>query len=214
MVKVILFDWDGTIVDNSKQWFNSFNKMRNELGLNDASFDDFMETAPHFFRKKSLDGIELRSDMMKRASEIWLKNYEKISNDMQLHNGIKEFLKRLRNEGYKIGVVTGGDGRRIKKEVERFELSENFSVIITRDDNVEEKPDPGKLLTACEKLGIKPHECVYIGDMDIDILAAKNCGMKAIAVTWGTHNEDLFKNVKAEHIANSFDQLYEKIKFL
>ncbi len=77
----------------------------------------------------------------------------------------------------------------------------HFKVTISYEDTTNHKPHPDPLLLAAKKLGLKPEECVYIGDVENDLVAAKACGMKFIAysqekINWAELQISSFKQLE------------------
>lgn len=214
MIKGVIFDWDGTIVENTDLWYVSLNKTLEEFGMQAISLDKFTTPIGHMTAQKlsALFGVPegKRIEMI----DSWVNNYEELREHVKVVTGIKDFIAKLKKDGYKIGVVTGGGKERVRREIKEFKMNDFFSAIITRDEAVHDKPDPAGLKLAAGKLNLNPEECVYIGDMDVDIMAAKNCGMFSVAVSWGSHDMDELRMLNPHHVVNDLNELYEAIKKL
>ena len=63
--------------------------------------------------------------------------------------------------------------------------NERCAILLGADSLPKKKPDPDQVLHACERLGVTPQECVYVGDDERDIVAARAAGMKSVAALWG-----------------------------
>ena len=84
-------------------------------------------------------------------------------------------------------------------------LEKYFKVDVSYEDTINHKPDPEPLLLAAQKLGVLPEDCVYVGDVENDVVAAKAAGMKSIL-----YSNDKLYNADANF--SSFSKLPELIK--
>jgi len=100
---------------------------------------------------------------------------------------VKPTLKWLKEEGYKLGIITSGpEYQRLKLRLTK--LDKYFDIIVTREDVKTVKPDPLIFLYACQRIGVEPQETVMIGDnLQQDVLGAKNSGMIGV---WINRNGD------------------------
>lgn len=208
MIKGILLDLDGTLLDNNKIIYEVYMNIFKEKGIPLINFNEFREAYTTDFWK-FLKRFNLYD---KSINVIWLNNYDKFRDKISPFPGALEFLNKIREDGFKIGLVTGGSKSRVIKDLRKRDLHRHFDIIITGDDTDKIKPDPTCLKIAIEKLGLSANEVVYIGDMDGDILAAKKLGIKALGVSWGIHGTEILQKFEPYKIVNSFDELYQTIK--
>ena len=75
------------------------------------------------------------------------------------------------------------------------------------DDRFAKKPDPEKALHICERMGVSPSECLFVGDSAVDVMTGRNAGMNSIAVTWGYRDRAELTRAEPLRIVNSPDQL-------
>lgn len=85
----------------------------------------------------------------------------------------------------KLGIVTSLKKNIAQDLLAKFDLSMFFSAMITPSDTTARKPSPKPISLAIERLELTAHEVIYIGDKEIDILAAKNAGCKSGLAKWG-----------------------------
>ncbi len=214
MVKGVIFDWDGTIVENTNLWFLAINKAREELGFPQISFERFTTPVGSAANQDSTGLSDIPQPMITQAVQSWVYNYEEMREGARVVTGVKDLIMKLKKEGYKIGVVTGGHRDRVIKEMKNFKLDKFIDVVITRDEAIHDKPNPAGLKLATEKMKLSPGECVYIGDMDVDVIAAKNCDMFSISVNWGSHDIEELTKLNPHHAASDSNELYKAIKKL
>ncbi|TDF92991.1 HAD family hydrolase [Paenibacillus piri] len=101
------------------------------------------------------------------------------------YSGIVELLEQLREAGFRLGIVSSKHRRFIVPELESKSLLQFFECIVGQEDTVKHKPDPEPLLLASSVMGVRPEECVYIGDQPTDVLAARGAGMVSAGALWG-----------------------------
>ncbi len=102
--------------------------------------------------------------------------------------GIPEALLQLRDAGIKAAIVTN----KLDKAAEALRthfFADTVTVAIGDSPDRPRKPAPDSTQLALSRLGVSPHEAVFVGDSDVDVLTAKNAGLPCIAVTWGFRDE-------------------------
>jgi pyrophosphatase PpaX len=88
-----------------------------------------------------------------------------------------------------------------------FNLAPFFEIIVTMEDSPRHKPAPDPLLVAAQKLGIAPNEAIYVGDADVDMLAAYAAGMSRIWVKWGVGTLGDLQEAMPDFIVDSMDEV-------
>ncbi|MDQ3864032.1 MAG: HAD family phosphatase [Actinomycetota bacterium] len=206
MIRAFVFDLDGTLVETEKLKALSYARAAAELrpDLNEgevvAAFDDFIglsrqEVAVGLMRRFGLEeaasarmgefGVESPWQAFVR---IRLGIYEALLSDPELvfahrypHN--IALLRDVRRQGYPTALATQSHRREALRVLEILEISDEFDVIITREDVEHAKPDPEMHLLAARELGVEARDCLAIEDSPAGIRAALAAGAQAIAVT-------------------------------
>jgi len=212
MIKAVIFDLDGTLLDSVETIYEVWMKFCDRLNLKRLDLNSFRNSYDTDWLEFSR--LILQKDISVGTKEhfLWMDIYNELRDKIVLHPGMKDFLRRLKEENYKIALVTGGNKDRVRKELARFGILDFFDVIVAHEDAPIPKPSPLGLLTAAKKLDVSPHECVYIGDMMGDVVAARNAGMFAVAVDWGFHEKNQLRSAGALHIAQSVYDLNYLLK--
>jgi HAD superfamily hydrolase (TIGR01509 family) len=104
-----------------------------------------------------------------------------LKTNIPIFDGAKETIAEL-SKTYKLGLVSSSSRVFVHFILKSTDLEKYFFTIITAEDVEKEKPAPDCFLLAAERLAVEPEECVVIEDAEKGILAAKNAGMKAIAI--------------------------------
>lgn len=191
ITRAVLFDLDGTFADTAPDLQYAVNRMRSARrlpplpihitrpvtsmgarGLIGVSFD----IAPGH-----PDYLALREEFL----EIYGAN---LCHESRLFDGIDDLLRGLEARSVQWGIVTNKAERFARPLIERFNLDGRCSCIVGGDTTPHIKPHPEPLLAACQKLSLNPAECIYVGDDERDVAAARAAGMKSIAVAYGYLN--------------------------
>jgi HAD superfamily hydrolase (TIGR01509 family) len=182
MISAVLFDLDGLIVDSEPWQFESLKKVLKEFG--------YSLTKSEFISQWVQEGYSYEKAIMKYNLKTTPEEIRKrklqhysvmIKEKMKLMPGAKETLALLKGS-FKLALVTNSNKPDIELIFRKFGLSGFYDVILTWEDYVKRKPDPECYLMAARLLGASPAACVVIEDSIRGVNAAKNAGMKVIAV--------------------------------
>jgi pyrophosphatase PpaX len=193
-IKALIFDVDGTLIDNTDALVIAWQKFADAHKLK----------KPSQSRVRALLGIPY----IEIAKKLWpgLKGWNHIKEFRyvvaQERGKMKpiarnSFFISLRKK-YKLGIVSSAHLRSIKHYSE-FSLR-HFSVVITSDRIRRHKPDPYPIILACKQLGVSPKEVLYFGDTKYDFLAAKRAGANFVGVLSGANSAQGFKRLGAKYI--------------
>jgi HAD superfamily hydrolase (TIGR01509 family) len=145
-------------------------------------------------------------EIVNRKEKYFIEEIRK--NRPQPTKGLKKLLATLSRTNYKIGLGTSAPSYKTKIVLETLGIKEFFNSIVTAEEVRQGKPNPEIYLKVAKKLNVKPKECIVIEDAPKGIEAAKNAGMKCIAIPT-THKKAELKN--ADKIINSFNKLTMKV---
>jgi HAD superfamily hydrolase (TIGR01509 family) len=167
---------------------------------------------PKYFHLSLMDAIKVftKSKDEKEIKRIWnIGKGRRIKYDLNLlryADNLSEVIKEL-SKKYLLGIVTNRQKEAVFEAPELEKLRKYFKVVVCYQDTINHKPHPEPLILAAEKLGVKPEESVYIGDVKNDIKAGKAAGMKVII-----YSKKQFNNADAH--TTLFNKLPEIIKSL
>lgn len=204
MIRLILFDNDGTLSDSVPTCRDATNVALAEAGLKPVSMMDIakgmrLETV---LRMMEHAGTEDRR-LGEKLSASFYDHWEAISDETLLFPGIPELLETLADSGISMGIVSNNRSDVVTRVMSSGGIVKHFPVIIGEDNAEETKPGPGGLLQACRLCGFPPEETVYVGDGPSDSLAARAAGIISIGVCWNTHDV-------ADISSMGFDRLIDK----
>lgn len=181
--KYIFFDLDGTLIDTIPLILESF----------DYTFiHHFGETRPQE-ETISYIGMPLMNhlrDLYPGKEEMLAKTYRDYNESrhdscIAVFIGIYQTIKSLYDKGVVMGVVTSKRRELASRGLKLFNLNDYFIFVNGSEDSTKHKPDGDPLIVAMKKAGVKnKEEVLYVGDSPLDILCAKNAGVKSAAVAW------------------------------
>ena len=179
-VNTFLFDLDGTLVDTALDLGWTLNQLLSENNLKNLPLATIRPAVSHgalAMIKLGFSSLSVEEQKIKqqRFLDIYKKNIAKKS---QIFTGIAEIIKQVQ-----WGIVTNKSTELTHQLLKQLDL--NPAVVVCGDTLEKAKPHPEPLFYACAQLGVKVDDCIFIGDDENDILAAKNAKMKSIAVTYG-----------------------------
>lgn len=177
-ITTLLFDWDGTLFDSASTGFTAFQKTFTDLGI--LFTREIYDTcySPNWYAM--YETLSLPKDRWKAADELWLEHYGE--EPPRLVKGAGETLHALRERGYRLGIVTSGTERRVKREIEQLGLSSKFEALICNEHIVNKKPHPEGLEKAMRLMASARETCSYVGDAPEDVRMGKNAGLITVAV--------------------------------
>jgi HAD superfamily hydrolase (TIGR01509 family) len=175
--RVVLLDWDGTLLDSygadSRAYLAMFRALRIEWGISELE-KHYSPDWYHVYRAAKVPRIKWA-----RANLLWRRAY--LAERPRLLPGARAALRTLKRK-FVLGLVTSGSGGRVRRQLREFGLSECFRVRICGEDAPHRKPHPAPLMQALKRLRASPDECVYVGDAPEDIEMARRAGVRAIGV--------------------------------
>jgi phosphoglycolate phosphatase len=204
-----LFDLDGTLVDSATQIGVSINYARREFGFHDLSPSAIEELVglpiTYFLRDIELSKTEEQELILRFREvlevEILLKN--------QVFPGVKEFLIKLRNREYRLGIATSKPTYLAEMVIKNSSLNNLFNVI-QGTENFPPKPDPTCIQKAMEIL--KTKDAIMVGDRTEDIQAANAAGISSIGIAHSFHNKQALEEAGAMHAFDSFLEFTDSVE--
>ena len=188
MVSTILFDLDGTLVDTAPDLGQALNLQLIRHGrppLADAAIRPFASHGSRGLIGLGF-GITPKDNNFINMRDEYLAIYETVfTRSPVLLPGIAELLQTIEIKGLKWGIVTNKPRRFTMPLIESMGLHKRAACVVSGDDAPQPKPSPATLLMACEKVGVLPENCIYVGDAERDIQAGKAAGMKTVVALFG-----------------------------
>jgi beta-phosphoglucomutase len=211
MIRGVLFDMDGVLVDSESFICKAAIMMFSELGIS-VSPEDFQPFVG-MGENRYIGGVAEKHGLEIDIEQVKARTYS-IYGDI-VHGrlsplpGTHEFIVKCRNKGLKLALATSAD--QVKMEINLKEISlprSTFNTIITGLDVIKKKPHPDIYLKAAENLRLKPEDCLVVEDAVSGIKAGKSAGCRCLAVTSSFNASDL---LEADWICDSLLNVPDKV---
>jgi len=214
-VRCVLFDLDGTLVDTAPDLGGALNRTRMEDGLPALPLAQLRPVTSQGVRGLLREGYGLQPDNERYPSlaERVLAHYTaNICIGSVLFADMEQLLARLDANNIKWGIVTNKHARYTTPLVVALGLTSRTATVVSGDTTPKAKPAPEPLLYAAAESGVAPGECIYLGDDERDIIAAKAAGMPSFAVRWGYIGTD--KPIEAWGADHIIDQPLDLMDYI
>lgn len=198
MIKAVLFDLDGTLVNSLTDLANAVNFALKQKGYPTHPTDAFKyfvgDGIPKMIERalpEDKRSDEEISEIKNIFSAVYSKHY---ADKTYAYKGMPELVDDLKSNGYTVAVITN-KAQGMADIVVKSLYGDVFDLIFGKRDSIPAKPDPTAALIAMQQLNVKPEECVFIGDSGMDVATAVNSGAVPIGELWGFRDEEeLIKN--------------------
>lgn len=221
--KLIIFDFDGTLIDSVPDLAASVNFMMQELGMQPYDVDTirgWVGNGASTLVKRTLvgdvdiAGVDIGNNIFEKALDIFLDHYEhNLAVETYLYDGVQETLQVLHDKGYKMAIVTNKPYEFIAPILDALQIAHYFSLNIGANSLKNKKPDPEPLLHVIESLHVTKGDALMVGDSKNDILAAKNAGVTSVAVTYGYNYGEDIEIYDPDVIIDRFEDLQKVLVF-
>lgn len=184
MLKALVFDFDGVIIDSESVWFYIYRDWLKEEYQYDLDIKDYLvcvgshSSALFAFLKKDIgeyvDGYAYEQKAM--------AEYVRRTSELPPMKGVVELIKSAHAKDLKLAIATSATEKKIRFHLERLGLISYFDVFSTAELSKNLKPSPDIFLKASELLGFRPDECLAIEDSGNGLLASRRAGMPCLIV--------------------------------
>jgi pyrophosphatase PpaX len=180
---VVLFDFDGTIVDSGGIILASMRHATRTVLAREYTDRDLMANVGGPGLEAQM--VAIAPDQAEELVRVYREHNESIHDELESCAGMEGVLDTLQAQGRRLGIVTAKRHKTVQLAFEHLPLAHYFDTIVAGDDTRLHKPHPDPLLLALERLAATADEAAYVGDSPYDMQAAKAAGVRAIGVTWG-----------------------------
>jgi beta-phosphoglucomutase family hydrolase len=206
-IKAVIFDMDGTMVDNDKFHMKAFQKFckKYDKKLTDEDYIKNYSGRSNNQLMPKVFGKDLSEDDIKRLAEEKEAIYRKLyAPHIKPIPGLHEFIVKLKKKKIMISIATGSIVENRDFVLEAIGLKGKFPVIVGGEDFKNGKPHPEIFLTTAKKLKTDPNDCLVFEDAPAGIEAAKNAGMKVVGIITSHKPEEL---KKADFVIGNFQEV-------
>lgn len=204
MLKAVVFDLDGTLIDSTEAILNSFVYSFKHVGDPVPSNEEILEhisipLEKHFAALTDRDPVEM--------SSIYREHYfDTCTYGTHLLPGARAVLGRLLDADLRLAVATSKSCRGSEIILDDLGVDHFFEFVVGADLVTNHKPHPEALDLSREKLGIAPEEMVYVGDTKYDTEASKAAGVACVAVATGYAPREELETLAPEYVATNLEE--------
>ncbi len=211
MIRAVLFDLDGTLVNTLPDLAYITNATLRDLGYPERSMEDIRIFIGNGARKLIMralpEGVTLTQDIIDLMQANYLKYQNRLST---VYDGIPTMLSDLQSRGIRTAIVTNKPHKAALEVSEKY-FGDLIDLVQGQQEGIPVKPAPDTGNLILQKLQVKPSEAVYVGDSDTDIETGHNLLMPAISCTWGYRDVDFLLTHGADCLVRTPAELYEEI---
>lgn len=215
----ILFDLDGTLVDTAPDLLASLNAVLTRAGHRAVKPTELRSMVGHgvralFERAFKETGTPVSSEQLAQYSDEFMAHYrENIAHESRPFPGVTETLKRLADNGAKLGVCSNKPQELTDLLLAQLDLAHHFGAVYGGGKAAHNKPAPDHVLELVEALEGSRGRAVLVGDSTVDVAAARAAGIPVIVMSYGYTQVDA-RDMGADAVADDFAALPELISRL
>ena len=218
MTKLAIFDLDGTLIDTIEDLGTAVNHALGLRGLALHSMAEYKDMVGHGVRNLVKDalagslGRQPEDALVDSALADFVDYYvAHIDVHTRPYPGIQALLSKLQGKGLKLAVASNKFQEGAEKLVKEFFPDIRFVAVLGNSPELPLKPDAAVVHLVLDKAGVSREEAVFVGDSATDMKTAANGGVRSIGVSWGFRPRTDLEQSGAMDIADSAEQLFEKI---
>ncbi|HES76505.1 MAG TPA: HAD family hydrolase [bacterium] len=190
-LKLVMFDWDGTLMDSTERIVSSFQNAMRTLSLPVLSPESIMAIIG-LGLPEAADALfpELDLAAQKRLAQVYQQYYFELDpTPMRLYDGAEDLLADLAARGFWLSVATGKSRRGLNEVLESTGLGRYFFATRCAEETLS-KPDPLMLRELMFEAQAEPAQCLMVGDTQFDLDMARHARVPAVGVTHGAHGHE------------------------
>jgi len=185
--ELIVFDWDGTLMDSAAAIVASIRAAAVDLGVPPPDSDRARHVIGLGLRDALRHAVpDLPEDRYGTMADRYRHHYLSRDHELALFSGVTELVGELAAAGHRLGVATGKSRLGLERALRHSGLGRMFDATRCADE-CHSKPHPQMLEELMDEVGVRPETTLMIGDTSHDIEMARNAGVPALAVAYGAH---------------------------
>ena len=209
MIKGVLFDLDGTLLDTLEDLYQSVN-----AALAACGFPERTRMEVRSFVGNGVRNLMVRAVPDGEENPKFEECFQKFQGHYAVHlndhtapyAGIMELLAELKEKGIPTAVVSNKSDAAVK-ELCRETFGDLVPLAIGESERVQKKPAPDTVIEAAAGIGVPLKDCVYVGDSEVDLATAENAGIPCISVSWGFRDKELLESLGAKTLLDTVAEL-------
>lgn len=204
-IDTILFDLDGTLVDTNELIIDSFLHTLGKYYPDKYKRKDVLPfMGPTLYETFGGINPELEEEMVREYRRYNYENHDRLVKEFP---GVNETIKILKDNGFKLGVVSTKIMDTVMKGLKLTKLDQYFDTIVALDHVSKAKPDPEAIFLALKQLNSTPERALMVGDNYHDILGGKNAGTKTAGVAWSLKGRDFLAQFEPDYMLEEMSDI-------
>ncbi len=209
MYKLIIFDLDGTLLNTSLTIQSVINESLKKFSLPPLTIEQTKEFVGNGARKLVERAVgKADGELVEKVYCDYSERFANCSGKLSfLYEGAAEALQNFKGCGISLAIVTNKPKAATMRVYDEFLAKFGFGEVLCQTKNTPLKPNPASTLKIISDSGVKPEECLFVGDGETDVQTAANAGIKCVSVLWGFRSKEKLKGAGAKIFVNSFKEL-------
>ncbi len=204
---LIVFDWDGTVMDSTAVIAGSIQAACRDLGLPEPSDEDARHVIGLGLAQALRHAVPgAPESMYEPLAERYRHHFLAQDRQIPLFEGARETIEELHEAGYCLGIATGKSRAGLERVLDSSGLKRYFHATRTADQTFS-KPNPAMLFELMDELAVAPERTLMIGDTTHDVQLAQNAGVDAVAVGYGAHPPEQLQELEPLALVADFAEL-------
>ncbi|OGC93193.1 hypothetical protein A2899_00060 [Candidatus Amesbacteria bacterium RIFCSPLOWO2_01_FULL_49_25] len=215
MIEAVIFDLDGTVLDNEGEWEEAFCEVAKKFSVTNSGFsiDGWMHEpgigiTPNWRRYFPSDLAKV-DELSRETWEAYKLKTQEVK--VKIREGVEKLVEKIKARGWMTALTTGSSWHVVEGELEELGLYLAFDVTTTGEEVLVQKPDPEIYLLTVQKLGLEPGECVVVEDAVAGVRAAVEAGCLSVGLESAYAPEKLLKSAGATWVVKEMGEVADLI---
>ena len=203
MIRAVLFDLDGTLINSLADIASAMNRALRLHGLeeyDEAAYRYLVGNGARILAQRAVGKRQEMAETVLRDYQAWYGTHNLVQSAP--YPGIVEMLSDLKASGLRLMVLSNKPDADTQHVIRHFFPEDTFALVRGQREGVPIKPDPTAALDMAAQLGVAPSEMLYLGDTSVDVTCARRAGMHSVGVLWGFRERAELEEAGAEHIVS------------
>lgn len=212
MYRAILFDLDGTLTDSGEGITKSVQYAIEKIGMPSPALEELRPFVGPPLMEQFMAFCHITEEEARKAIDYYRERYSLVGiYENQPYEGILETLRKLKKQGYLLGVASSKPEYYVKKILEYFSMDAYFEAVVGSELNGQRTRKSEVIEEALRRLGYEKRrrEVVLVGDREFDVLGARAMGIDCVAVTYGYGSREELERVAPSAIVSDVRELFD-----